>query len=108
MRMWRVAPNLMCRKHLLGEHCEMHMFLGAIRKGIKLRGYIDNGLVQVHSIVGRHDELAIEMVKRKYSHISPMSEEDEQILWREGVVDIAKSQQELARRCEECYKLLTI
>lgn len=40
MRMWKVNPKNMCRQHLLGEHVECHMFVGAILKGISLSGYI--------------------------------------------------------------------
>ena len=36
MRMWNVDPKLMCNKHLLGEHVEMHMFFGTIQKGISM------------------------------------------------------------------------
>lgn len=30
MRMWMVDPKIMCRKHLLGEHLELHMLAGCI------------------------------------------------------------------------------
>lgn len=33
MRMWLVPPSHMCRKHLLGEHVELHMLLGTLKKG---------------------------------------------------------------------------
>ena len=33
MRMWNVDVTKMCNKHLLGEHVEMHMFVGIIIKG---------------------------------------------------------------------------
>lgn len=44
MRMWMVPPELMCRQHLLGEHVELHMFVGAINKGtsvVTLPGYCE-------------------------------------------------------------------
>jgi hypothetical protein len=37
--MWMVDPRQMCRQHLLGEHNELHMFAGTMRKGIGLAGY---------------------------------------------------------------------
>ena len=46
MRMWMVDPSLLCRKHLLGEHLECHMFVGTINKNISIKGYIKNGLCE--------------------------------------------------------------
>ena len=72
MRMWKVSPRLMCDQHLLGEHAEMHMFVGTIRHGISLAGYITGGLVETHRIVQRHDQLAAEMARRGMNHRSPL------------------------------------
>lgn len=33
MRMWMLPTAGMCRKHLLGEHVELHMLLGSLRRG---------------------------------------------------------------------------
>ena len=33
MRQWYVPAECMCRQHLLGEHCEHHMFVGTLKKG---------------------------------------------------------------------------
>ena len=33
MRMWTVDPGITCRLHLLREHAELHMFIGAINRG---------------------------------------------------------------------------
>ncbi len=32
MRTWMVPPQIMCRQHLLGEHNEIHKFVGAVTK----------------------------------------------------------------------------
>lgn len=101
MRMWLVPPEVMCRKHLLGEHVEMHMFVGTINKGTSIQGYISDGLVEVHRIKARHDALAEEMTHRGYNHASPLPEFE---AWQEGSVDPSKSQRELIRRCKECYQ----
>ncbi len=102
MRMWNVSPRLMCRKHLLGEHVEMHMFLGSLRLGKRIDGYVCTGLVEVHNIKRRHDELALEMVSRCYRHNSPM--EDYPLLQRAGFVDVKRSLEELQFRCAECRR----
>jgi hypothetical protein len=100
--MWNVSPKLMCRKHLLGEHAEMHMFLGVLSLGKKLGGYICSGLVEIHNIKRRHDELAQEMVGRGYRHNSPMN--DFPLFERAGFVDIERSYEELQSRCTECRR----
>ena len=102
MRMWNVSPELMCRKHLLGEHVEMHMFFSALNSGKKLDGYINTGLVVVHNIKHRHDELAEEMGRRGYHHNSPMAISSR--LNRAGFVDTKRSYKELQLRCLECRK----
>ena len=103
MRMWNVSPEVMCRKHLLGEHVEMHMFLGALRLNKRLDGYVNSGFVEIHNIKRRHDELAEEIVRRGYHHRSPI--EDSFFLEKRGFVDSQKSFEELQRRCKECRSL---
>jgi hypothetical protein len=100
MRMWNVSPELMCRKHLLGEHVEMHMFLGTLNQGKKIDGYIHTGLVEVHNIKRRHDDLAQEIVRRGYRHNSPMK--DSSLLVNAGFVDVKRSYEDLQSRCREC------
>lgn len=100
MRMWNVDPRLMCRKHLLGEHVEMHMFAGTLAKGVGIQGYLDRGLVEVDRIRIRHDELAEEMVRRGYKHRSGLR--DDCPSFRAGRVNVEENLQELARRCPQC------
>lgn len=99
MRMWNVNPEVLCRKHLFGCHVEMHMFIGSIKKGINLRGYIDKGLVEIHNIKSRHDALAEEMIRRGYKHNSPI---DDIPLWNEGYVNVEENLKELQKRCPVC------
>ena len=46
MRMWNVNPKTLCRKHLLGEHLEIHMFVGSINKKISMKGYLEKGFLE--------------------------------------------------------------
>lgn len=102
MRMWKVNPRKMCNQHILGEHVEMHMFIGSIRAGKRIDGFIEKGLVEVHNIIKRHNEIAREMTRRGFNHKSaPMKVN----LWREGRVNIKKSTLELNKRCKECREL---
>jgi len=100
--MWNVEPGTMCRKHLLGEHVEMHMFAGCIRKGKSLSGYIHKGLVDTRLIRRRHDKLAEEMERRGYRHYSPLEYEDR---IHEGHVDMDGSERDLRARCAECREM---
>lgn len=109
MRMWMVNPAFMCRRHLLGEHLETHMFLGAIRKGMSLKGYLKNGLLEIDSLLERHSALVDEMERRKYRHKSPLNFGKNEIA---AIANIPKilinkehSEGELFRRCSKCRTL---
>jgi hypothetical protein len=106
MRMWNINPRILCRRHLLGEHLEMHMFKGTFEKGKSIEGYLERGLVNLGQIKTRHDELVKEMIKRGFNHKSPMQEfkehnENKNII----TVDSIKNKLELANRCKDCKKL---
>jgi hypothetical protein len=102
--MWNIEPKLLCREHLLGEHLETHMFIGCIKKGTSLKGYIEKGLVEVHNIIDRHDQLVKEMESRGYCHKSCL--EGKELLWCEGNICVEKNIEDLKNRCSECQKRL--
>lgn len=99
MRMWNVNPELLCRQHLLGCHTEMHMFIGCMKKGTSLKGYIEKGLVEVQHIKREHDRIAEEMVKRGYRHLTPL---EQNICYDAGYVNSEQNINELRNRCEKC------
>ncbi|HVB71701.1 MAG TPA: pyrimidine dimer DNA glycosylase/endonuclease V [Acidimicrobiales bacterium] len=96
-----VDPILLCRKHLLGEHVECHMFRGSLHKGTSLRGFLDAGLLDSRKLARRHDQLAAEMQRRGYRHESPLPR-DFDTTAAKGDVDAVAALRELATRCEEC------
>jgi hypothetical protein len=104
MRMWNVPSGELCNKHLLGEHVEMHMFIGSLRLGKSVQGFIDDGLVEIHNIYHRHAELVLEMELRGMKHKSPLSahEPDAVELYRAGSVDVGRSRRDLQKRCKNC------
>ena len=102
MRMWNVDTKLMCRKHLLGEHVEMHMFVGTINEGKNIQGYLDNELIETGNIQKRHEKLVKEMKKRGYKHNSPLVFETEDSA---GFVDKENNLIVLRSRCKECRRL---
>lgn len=99
MRMWRVHPAWLCRRHLLGAHVETHMAVGSILRNKHLGRFISDGLIETAAILHEHDALAAEMRRRGYRHASPMQYLDTLGL---GQVDSAANRRELIRRCPEC------
>jgi SMC interacting uncharacterized protein involved in chromosome segregation len=106
MRMWMVDPRIMCKNHLLGEHLETHMFHGVIKKGLvsSLKGYVENNLLEIESLKKRHDELAQEIVRRKYRHTSYMEPLNEDLVRNipKVKINVEESLKELLSRCPKC------
>jgi len=96
-----VEPRIMCKQHLLGEHAEIHMFIETISRGNSVKGYLERGLLEVHSLYNRHEELVKKMKCRNYRHDSPINKK-----WRQarilGCVDKDKSLRQLISRCLRC------
>lgn len=103
MRMWMVDPKYLCRKHLLGEHVELHMFVGTILKNKSLKGFKENNLVEVHNIKQRHEDLKNEMIKRGYNHKSQLQEFKD---FYYGKINKDENLKELTKRCSVCAKLI--
>jgi len=99
MRMWNINPRKMCNQHLLGEHVEMHMFVGCLNKNKSIKGYLDKGLVEVHNIKKRHNQLVKEMKKRGMNHKSNLPSYKNK---RIGNVNINKNEKDLFKRCKGC------
>ena len=103
MRQWLVNPKLLCRKHLLGEHVEHHMFIGSIKRGTSVEGYLRDGFLEPKTLYKRHDELVEEMKRRGYNHRSPLPDIDMSHL-RNGKISIKRNIEDLRGRCAECAK----
>jgi hypothetical protein len=99
--MWMVPPRRMCRKHLLGEHVEIHMAAASLRLGKRLDGFLAKGLLELHSLRARHDALAEEMRRRGYRHRSPLGHIPRR---NGGRINRRQAAQELARRCPDCLR----
>ena len=102
MRLWMVPVHLMCDRHLRGEHVECHMFVGTIKKGKSIEGFVQDGLVDVRLIKKRHDVLAEEMLARGGRHESPLKSFLPPHPWN-NFIDVRANIAELARRCPDCY-----
>jgi hypothetical protein len=86
----------------VGEHVEMHMFLGRIKKGISLKGYYDKKLVYTNLIKKRYDDLVIEMISRDMKHNTPIEEIDFFKDFQYGGIDLEANINELMSRCPKC------
>ncbi len=101
--MWMVDPRIMCKNHLLGEHAEIHMFVGAIDRGQAVEGYLKKNLLEIHNLFVRHEELVQEMKRRGYKHCSNLDKK-----WKQteklGFIDKEKNLRELLKRCSRCKR----
>jgi hypothetical protein len=101
--MWMINPKLLCSKHLLGEHGEIHKHKHNFVKGHSIDGR--KGQIDPIAMKRRHDELAEEMLRRQYNHKSPYSMPDlSGYDLSEHGIDVSESLEELKRRCPECSK----
>jgi hypothetical protein len=92
----------MCRKHLLGEHVELHMLIGSINKDKNIDGFLKDKLVNPAAIYARHRHIVEEMLARGYNHKSPMPKTDRELLY--NPVDVVANLKDLSTRCEECKR----
>lgn len=105
MRMWMINPSKLCKKHLLGEHGELHKFMKSWEKQHSITGRIAVNSVEPMSYKSRHDALALEMQKRGFNHSSPLSQPDFGYLSeheRNTTVDVFESTVLLINRCADC------
>jgi len=103
-----LPPNMMCNKHLLGEHGELHKFLPSWKKKQSISGRL-NPIVQMEplSYKYRHDEIVEEMLIRGMKHKSPLKQPDFDYLSRHEIfatVDMLYNLIDLASRCDDCWK----
>lgn len=102
-----VDPKMMCNQHLLGEHVELHMLVGTLKRKKRIVGFIAKKLLEPRSIQTRHDELVLEMNRRGMQHKSPLSIPPLDHLSEEelnSTVDEEASRIELLKRCPRCQK----
>jgi len=103
-----VDPKILCNKHLLGEHGEIHKHRHNFVKQHSITKRVSPVVqIQPSAMQSRHDELAVEMLRRNMNHKSPFKQPDISYLptnERSVVVDIQNSIKDLSNRCSECAK----
>ncbi|MDY6796935.1 MAG: pyrimidine dimer DNA glycosylase/endonuclease V [Actinomycetota bacterium] len=85
MRIWDLPPEVLCRRHLLGEHGELHALWAILTRGGK--GFSNHPETRrwrgkLKALYVRHQALVEEMERRGYRHDSPL---DEELATGEGV-----------------------
>lgn len=79
MRVWDIHVKHLCRKHLLGEHRELHGLWNILTKHSGKGGYSNHPetkrwVGKLRALYDRHEALVVEMYKRGYKHNSPIDE----------------------------------
>jgi hypothetical protein len=77
MRIWDLAPEQLCRQHLLGEHRELHalwVILTRDKKGFARHPETARWRGKLAALYRRHEALAAEMANRGYRHATPLPE----------------------------------
>ncbi len=77
MRVWDVHPKYLCRKHLLGEHRELHGLWNILTKHKGMGGYSHHPetlrwIGKEKALFLRHEKLVKELLYRGYLHHSPL------------------------------------
>jgi hypothetical protein len=75
MRIWDVDPKILCRKHLLGEHRELHAIWVVIsqnKKGYSHHPETKRWVGKLSALYERHELQVFEMKRRGYKHNSPL------------------------------------
>ena len=79
MRVWDIPPKYLCRKHLLGEHRELHGLWNILTKHKGKGGYSHHPetlrwVGKQKALYLRHQELIKEFSRRGYSHYSTLDQ----------------------------------
>lgn len=77
MRVWDVPPKYLCRKHLLGEHRELHGLWNILTVHGGVGGYSQHPetkrwVGKLKALYLRHEALVKEMQRRNYNHHSDL------------------------------------
>ena len=76
MRIWDLSPEILCRRHLLGEHRELHglwVILTENKKGFSRHPETLRWRGKLQALYRRHEALVAEMARRGYRHNTPLA-----------------------------------
>jgi hypothetical protein len=75
MRIWDIPPSQLCRKHLLGEHVELHALWTIFtehKHGYRRHPETLRWEGKLAALYNRHEAQVAEMERRGYRHSSPL------------------------------------
>lgn len=75
MRIWDIPPEKLCRKHLLGEHNELHAMWNILtqdKTGYSNHPETKRWKGKLKALFRVHEEIVQEMIARGYNHKSPL------------------------------------
>jgi Pyrimidine dimer DNA glycosylase len=75
MRIWDLDPGVLCDRHLLGEHRELHAVWSVLTNG--RTGYANHPETvrwrgRLAALYARHEDQVAEMGRRGFRHASPL------------------------------------
>ena len=110
MRIWDIEPNRLCRRHLLGEHRELHAIWTILTEQKKEYSKHPETLRwkgKLKALYIRHETLVVEMNRRGFNHRSRLDREKATgNAKQDRFVDQASRQIEILRdkRCSCCLQ----
>jgi len=102
MRVWDIPPERLCRRHLLGEHAEIHAIWSVLTEGKS--GYSRHPETlrwagRLKALYLRHEAVAREIARRGMRHASPLDRTKATGSSRQDrFVDSPRAQREILRR----------
>lgn len=78
MRIWDLEPAILCRKHLLGEHLELHALWTVItqnKKGYSKHPETLRWFGKLKALYLIHESIVKEMKHRGYNHLSDLDKD---------------------------------
>ena len=78
MRIWDLPPAILCNKHLIAEHSELHGVWNTIT--LNKKGYANHPETmrwrgKLKALYVRHEEIVEEIIQRGFKHKSPLPKE---------------------------------
>ncbi|MBU1862740.1 MAG: pyrimidine dimer DNA glycosylase/endonuclease V [Candidatus Omnitrophica bacterium] len=105
MRIWDLAPQKLCRQHLLGEHRELHAIWSVLKhnkKGYSRHPETLRWKGKMAALYARHHQLVHEMKLRGYNHQSPLDVKLAKGRTKQNVFIQSRMQQKEILRGKKC------
>ena len=103
MRVWDIDPHLLCNKHLVAEHGELHGVWNVLVKNGGRGGYSRHPETlrwqgKLRALYERHEALCAEMARRGFAHRTPLdSSKASGLAHQDEFVNSIQEQEELLR-----------